>query len=75
MTKKEGLDENNRRFSYASSWEDYDNDGDLDLYVANDFGRNNLYTNEGSRIRFKDVAEETGVVDVGPGMSCFMGRL
>ena len=73
VTKKEGLDENNRRFSYASSWEDYDNDGDLDLYVANDFGRNNLYTNEGSRIRFKDVAEEAGVVDVGPGMSVSWG--
>ena len=73
VTKKEGLDENNRRFSYASSWEDYDNDGDLDLYVANDFGRNNFYANEGSRIRFKDVAEEAGVVDVGPGMSVSWG--
>ena len=73
VTKKEGLDENNRRFSYASSWEDYDNDGDLDLYVANDFGRNNFYANEGLRIRFKDVAEEAGVVDVGPGMSVSWG--
>ncbi|NRB44566.1 MAG: VCBS repeat-containing protein, partial [Verrucomicrobiales bacterium] len=73
VTKKEGLDENNRRFSYASSWEDYDNDGDLDLYVANDFGRNNFYANEGSRIRFKDVAEEAGVVDIGPGMSVSWG--
>lgn len=73
VTKKEGLDENNRRFSYASSWEDYDNDGDLDLYVANDFGRNNFYTNEGSSIRFRDVAEEAGIVDIGPGMSVSWG--
>lgn len=73
VTMREGLDENNRRFSYASSWEDYDNDGDLDLYVANDFGRNNLYVNDGSSIRFRDVAEEAGVVDIGPGMSVSWG--
>ncbi len=62
-----GLDQNNRRFSYAAAWEDYDNDGDLDLYVANDFGRNNLYQNDGGR--FTDIAEAAGVLDIGPGMS------
>lgn len=67
VTKDAGLDENNRRFSYAASWEDYDNDGDLDLYIANDFGRNNLYRNDGGR--FKDVAQEAGVEDVSAGMS------
>ncbi len=62
-----GLDENNTRFSYAASWEDYDNDGDLDLYVANDFGRNNLYRNDQGR--FRDVAAEVGVEDMAAGMS------
>ena len=42
-TKAVGLDENNHRFSFAAAWEDFDGDGDLDLYVANDFGRKNLY--------------------------------
>ncbi|MED5585920.1 MAG: VCBS repeat-containing protein [Verrucomicrobiota bacterium] len=76
VTNRFGLDVNNRRFSYAACWEDYDNDGDLDLYVANDFGRNNLYQNvtvPGEIPRFKDVAEEAGVVDIAPGMSACWG--
>lgn len=67
VTGEAGLDENNRRFSYASAWEDYDNDGDLDLYVANDFGRNNLYRNDDGI--FKDVAAAAGVEDISAGMS------
>lgn len=67
VTRPVGLDQNNRRFSYAAAWEDYDGDGDLDLYVANDFGRNNLYRNDGGR--FLDVAAESGVEDISPGMS------
>jgi hypothetical protein len=35
--------------------------------VANDFGRNNLYRNEGGR--FRDVAAQAGVEDVSQGMS------
>ena len=76
VTKRTGLGENNTRFSYAASWEDYDWDGDLDLYVANDFGKNSLYQNEymqTGRVRFTDVAEAAGVVDVAPGMSVDWG--
>jgi len=62
-----GLDENNHRWSFAASWEDYDNDGDVDLYVANDYGRNNLYRNEDGH--FRDVAAEMGVQDMASGMS------
>ncbi|MEM9413832.1 MAG: VCBS repeat-containing protein, partial [Planctomycetota bacterium] len=67
VTDEVGLNQNNRRFSYAASWEDYDNDGDLDLYVANDFGRNNLYRNDQGK--FTDVAKEAGVEDISAGMS------
>lgn len=71
VTSTVGLQENNQRFSYAASWEDYDQDGDVDLYVANDFGRNNLYQNEGDR--FRDVAKEAGVEDIATGMSVSWG--
>jgi hypothetical protein len=71
QTKRVGLDENNRRFSYAATWEDYDDDGDADLYVANDFGRNNLYRNDGGR--FVDVSKTAGVEDISPGMSASWG--
>ncbi|MGJ5815658.1 FG-GAP-like repeat-containing protein [Paludibaculum fermentans] len=67
VTAAAGLDHNNNRFSFAATWCDYNGDGWPDLYVTNDFGRKNLYRNvEG---HFRDVAEEAGVVDLGPGMS------
>ncbi len=67
VTESVGLDVNNRRFSFAAAWEDFDNDGDLDIYVANDFGRNNLYRNDGGE--FTDIAAEAGVEDIAAGMS------
>ena len=67
VTEETGLDAQNRRHSLAAAWEDYDNDGDPDLYVANDYGQNCLYQNDGGR--FVNVADDTGVVDYGSGMS------
>ena len=72
VTESVGMNVNNRRFSLACAWEDFDNDGDQDLYVANDFGRNNLFCNEGNGT-FTDIAEAAGVVDIGPGMSAAWG--
>jgi|TARA_Y100000310_G_scaffold17475_1_gene17299 hypothetical protein len=48
-------------FGLAASWGDYDDDGDLDLYLTN-YGPNVLYRNEedGS---FVDVTETAGVGD------------
>jgi hypothetical protein len=71
VTRSSGLDVDNRRHSLAASWEDYDNDGDQDLYVANDYGQNCLYRNEGGR--FVNVAAAAGVVDFGSGMSVSWG--
>jgi hypothetical protein len=72
VTKQAGLDVNNRRFSVAAGWGDYDNDGDQDLYVANDYGRNNLYRNNGDGT-FTDVAAAAGVEDMAAGMSVSWG--
>ena len=71
VTAEVGLDENNRRYSFIGTWEDYDNDGDPDLYVANDYGRNNLYRNEGGR--FADAAGKAGVEDMSAGMGVTWG--
>ena len=70
-TDEVGLGAHNTRFSFAASWEDFDNDGDQDLYVANDFGRNCLYRNDGGK--FVDVAPAAGVEDISAGMSTNWG--
>ena len=72
VSKEAGLDPTNTRFSFAAAWGDYDDDGDPDIYVANDFGRNNLYRNNGDGT-FADVAEQLGVQDLGAGMSAAWG--
>ncbi len=68
VTVPSGMDVNNNRFSFAAEWCDYDNDSWPDLYVANDFGRKNLYRNNRNGT-FTDVAAQAGVEDYGPGMS------
>ena len=47
----------------CSVWGDYDNDGDLDLYVTNKNAQNILYRNDGGG--FKDVTEDAGVEGLG----------
>ena len=47
---------------------DYDNDGDLDIYITN-YGPNVLYRNNGDGT-FTDVTEEAGVGDDGWGVGC-----
>ena len=51
---------------------DYDLDGDQDVYVANDFGRNVLYRNRGDG-RFDEVSLATGSFAIGGSMSASWG--
>jgi hypothetical protein len=59
------------RNSFQATWSDYDDDGDQDLYVANDFSPNNLLRNDGGV--FTDVAETSGTTDIGFGMGVTWG--
>jgi tetratricopeptide (TPR) repeat protein/peroxiredoxin len=68
VTTESGLDQNNTRYSFCCAWSDYNRDGWPDLYVVNDFGRKNLYRNNGDGT-FTDIAPQAGVEDVGAGMS------
>jgi len=72
VTHETGLDKNNTRYSFCCGWSDFNGDGWPDLYVVNDFGRKNLYRNNGDGT-FTDIAAQSGAQDIGAGMSvcCF----
>ena len=67
-TDSAGLNVDNNRYSFACAWGDFKANGTPDLYVANDFGRSNLYRNDGGG-KFTAVSTEARVEDVGAGMS------
>jgi len=67
-TDASGLNAENDRFSFACAWGDMNGNGRPDLYVANDFGRSNLYRNNGNG-QFTAISENSGANDVGAGMS------
>jgi hypothetical protein len=60
------------RNTFQSTWSDFDGDGDMDVYLANDFAPNNLLRNDGGG-RFTDVTAATGTADVGFGMGASWG--
>jgi Flp pilus assembly protein TadD/peroxiredoxin len=67
-TAASGLDAENDRYSFACAWGDISGTGEPDLYVANDFGRSNLYRNNGDGT-FKAISDAAGVSVPGAGMS------
>lgn len=71
VTKSVGLGD--QRWSYASAAADFDGDGDQDLYVANDYGTNSLWRNDGGQ--FTDIAASAMVDDLGNGMGATWGDL
>ena len=71
VTEQTGMAVDADRLSLAASWEDFDDDGDTDLYVANDFGPNSLYRNDGGK--FAQIAAAAGADDPSTGMSITWG--
>ena len=71
-TTAAGFDVGGRAHSLAASWEDIDQDGDQDLYVANDYGPNALYQNNNGS--FTEIAASLGIRDQASGMSVSWGN-
>ena len=67
-TAPAGLNVENDRYSFACAWGDITGNGGPDLYVANDFGRSNLYRNN-SDGTFSAVSDKSGADLPGAGMS------
>ncbi|MEK6279448.1 MAG: VCBS repeat-containing protein [Acidobacteriota bacterium] len=72
VTREAGIDETGLTLGVA--WGDYDNDNDLDMYVANDFGRDALLRNNGDGT-FSDVSKESNAFDPGYGMGATWGDI
>ena len=60
------------RNSLQATWCDFDEDGDPDLYVANDWARDHLFRNDGS-LGFVDVTDQLGTNEFGFAMGATWG--
>jgi tetratricopeptide (TPR) repeat protein len=67
-TEAAGLNAENDRYSFACAWGESVANNRPDLYVVNDFGRNNFYRNNGDGT-FTAMSTQSHLQDVGAGMS------
>jgi enediyne biosynthesis protein E4 len=59
-SQKAGIRDSPNAFGLTAVWSDFDDDGHLDLFLANDAGRNYLYQNDGAG-HFNEVGFAAGV--------------
>jgi hypothetical protein len=60
VSQKTGIRDSPNTFGLTAVWSDFNGDGHLDLFLANDAGRNYLYQNDGSG-HFNEVGFAAGV--------------
>ena len=68
VTAEAGVEDARRRYGFGVAWFDMDDDGWLDLLVANDSGPNHVYRNLGGG-KFEDVSYLSGAALDGNGRS------
>jgi tetratricopeptide (TPR) repeat protein len=61
-TEEAGITRDNQHFTRSAVWSDYDQDGDQDLYVVNEFSTDRLYENQEGW--FRDVTESVGIEEI-----------
>ncbi len=62
------------RKTFSGAWLDYDNNGTLDLYLAVDFGDDQLLSNDGTG-RFQNVSRQAGIAGPAHAMGLVVGDI
>ena len=72
VTEEAGITSGNNFFSRSAVWVDHDFDGDLDLYVANEFAADQFFENQDGW--FSDISEELGLKNAARHRSVSIGE-